>query len=229
MTKLWSGRQIANNKFWDISGTASSDRWCRGVRDKVCSIRAVQRSKTHVVRRAGCDNLAAGIRWRLPSEVMIDAGWRQFLEPGWQGRQGSIEYTRIRLSSITCSAMALSRVLRTALVPYGNIETSTPYSFETSQGITMKLCRFDYVCKTNTCAKFGCNPPARGRSTNTWNMHFLWVFFLPSFLLYCLFFLRTSTDQTDRYNFTHNGLEDAFWRKEVPSQQVFFSHLTFWG
>jgi len=53
--------------------------------------------------------------------------------------------------------------------------------------------------------------------------------FLPSFLLYCLFFLRTCTGQTDRDNFTHNGSKDAVWRKKVPSQQVFFSHLTFWG
>jgi len=43
-------------------------------------------------------------------------------------------------------------------------------------------------------------------------------------------FLRTCTGQTDRDNyFTHNGLKNAAWRKEVLSQQVFFSHLTFWG
>jgi len=47
----------------------------------------------------------------------------------------------------------------------------------------MKFCRFDYVHETNTCAKFGCIPPAGGRSTHTWNIHFLWLF-LPS----CLFF-----------------------------------------
>jgi len=56
---------------------------------------------------------------------------------------------------ITCSAVTLSRVLRTALVPYGNMESSTPHSTETSQVITMKLCTFDNVRKTNTCAKFG--------------------------------------------------------------------------
>jgi len=69
--------------------------------------------------------------------------------------------------AITCSAVALSRVLRTALVPYGNMEYSTPHSSETSQVMTMKLCTFDYVRETNTCAKFGWNPPARGRSTHT--------------------------------------------------------------
>jgi len=43
----------------------------------------------------------------------------------------------------TCSAVALSRVLRTALLPYGNMETSTPHSSETSQVRTMKLCTID--------------------------------------------------------------------------------------
>jgi len=80
-----------------------------------------------------------------------------------------------RATPITCSAVALSGVLRTALVPYGNMETSTPHSSETSQVITMKQCTFDNVRETNTCAMFGWNPPARGRSTNTWNIHFLWL------------------------------------------------------
>jgi len=68
---------------------------------------------------------------------------------------------------ITCSAATFSRVLRTALVFYGNMETSTPHSSETSPVITMKLCTFDYVRKTNACARFGWNPPARGRSMHT--------------------------------------------------------------
>jgi len=85
---------------------------------------------------------------------------------------------------ITCSAVALSRVLRTTFVPYGNIDTSTPHSSETSQVITMKFCKFYYVRKTNTCAKFSWNPPASGRSKHTWNIHFLWLIFLPSCLLF---------------------------------------------
>jgi len=120
-----------------------------------------------------------------------------------------------------------SRVLRTDLVPYGNRETSTPHSSETSQVITMKFSTFDYFLReTNTCAKFGWNPPARGRSTPTWNIHFLWLFLLSAFLA---FFLRTCTGQTDWDNFTHNGLKDAVCRKEVPSQHALFSYLTFWG
>jgi len=130
---------------------------------------------------------------------------------------------------ITCGALAQSRALRTAWVPYGNMETSTPHNSETSHVITIKLCTFDYVCKTNTCAKFGWNPPARDRSTHTWNIHFLWLFLFPAFPPSCLFYLRIWTCQTDGDNFTHNGSKDAVWHKEVPSKQVFFSHLTLWG
>jgi len=43
-----------------------------------------------------------------------------------------------------------------------------------------------------------------------------------SFLPACLFSLRTSTGQTNRDNVTHNCSKDEVWRKEVPSQQVFF-------
>jgi len=82
---------------------------------------------------------------------------------------------------ITCSAVALSRVLSTALVAYGKMDNSTPYSSETSQVIAIKRCMFDFVCEMITCAKFGCIPPARSRSTLTWNIHFLWLFFLPFF------------------------------------------------
>jgi len=95
---------------------------------------------------------------------------------------------------ITCSAVALSRVLKTAL---GNMETSTPHSSETSQVIAMKLRTFDNVRETNTCAEFGDNPLSRGRSTHTWNIHLLWLLpaFLPALLL---FFLRNRIEIISR-------------------------------
>jgi len=111
------------------------------------------------------------------------------------------------------------------------METSTPHSSETSQVITMKLGMFDYMRETNTFAKFGWNPPARVAP----HIREIYAFcdfssFLPACLPSCLIlFLRTFTGQTNRDNFTHNGSKDAVWRKEVPSQQVFFSHLTFLG
>jgi len=104
------------------------------------------------------------------------------------------------------------------LIPYGNMETSTPHSSEASQVITMKLCTFDYVRETNTCAKFGW-------SLHTYVKYTLLVTCLPAFLP--VFF--SCTGQRDRDNFTHNCSSDAVWRKEVPSKQVFFSNLTFWG
>jgi len=58
-------------------------------------------------------------------------------------------------------------VLTTALVPFGNMETSTPHNSVTSQAITMKWCTFDKVRETKTFAEFGYNPPARGCSTHT--------------------------------------------------------------
>jgi len=112
------------------------------------------------------------------------------------------------------------------------METSTPHSSETSQVIMMKLCPFNYVFETNTCAKFGWNPPAPRIREIYSSCDFSSC--LPAFLPYWLtalltFFLRTCKGQSDRANFTHNGSKDAVWRKEVPSQQVFLSHLTFWG
>jgi len=104
------------------------------------------------------------------------------------------------------------------------MESSTPHSSETSQVITIKLCTFDYVQETNTCAKFGWNPQL-GVAPHIREIYTSCDFFLPL----CLFFLQTCTGQTDRDNFTQNGSKDTVWRKEVPSQQVFFSQLTFWG
>jgi len=104
-------------------------------------------------------------------------------QSGSHGRSFRVRHEKVHddFIFITCSAV----MLRTALIPYGNLETSTPHSCETSQVVTMKPCTFDYVRETNTCAKFGWNPPARGRSTHTWNIHFLWLLhaFLPFLFL----------------------------------------------
>jgi len=96
------------------------------------------------------------------------------------------------------------------------------HSSATSHVITTKLCRLDYVRETNIFAKFGWNPPARVAPRIREIYTSLWH--LPAF-----FSCAPCTGQTDRDNLTHNGSKDAVWRKKVPSQQVFFSHLTFWG
>jgi len=100
----------------------------------------------------------SGLHGFRDNEVLLQAGYDVFVisPPGVASRY----FTR----RITCSAVALSRVLRTALVPHDNMGTSTPHSSDTSEVIwKMKLCTFDNVRETNACAKFGWNPPARGR------------------------------------------------------------------
>jgi len=90
--------------------------------------------------------------------------------------------------TITCSAVALSRVLRTALVPYGNMLTSTSHSSETSQVIRMKLCTFDYVRETTHVPSLvGIRP--LGVAPHISEIYTSCVFssFLPAFLLYSLF------------------------------------------
>jgi len=96
-------------------------------------------------------------------------------------------------SFFTCGAVAPSKVLWSAWVPNGNMETLTPHSSETSHVITMNFARLiRSVRRTHLpslFAKFGWNLPARGRSTHTWNIYFLWVFscpaLLPSFYFSC--------------------------------------------
>jgi len=59
------------------------------------------------------------------------------------------------LLAIVCLVITCSAIAQDGLGSYGNMETSTPHSSKTSQVITMKLCKFDNVHETNTCAKFG--------------------------------------------------------------------------
>jgi len=161
-------------------------------------------------------------RWRTTG---MDSNWR--VQEGNETRHARTSY-RLIWSLITCCAIAQSRVVRTAWVSYGNMETSTPHSSETSQVITMKLCTFDNVSKTNTFTKLGWNPPARGHSTHTF---LVTSSFLPSFLPSFLLFFSCAPAQSKRMEIVSRTIfsKDAVWRKEVPSQKMLFSHLTFWG
>jgi len=121
--------------------------------------------------------------------------------------------------NITGSAVALSRVLRTAFVPYGNMETSTPHS-------AMKLCMLiTSVRRTHVPSLVGIRPLG---SLHTYVKYTLLVTFLPAFLTA---FVSCAPAQAKRIEIIArtSAKKDAVWRKEVPSQQVFFSHLTFWG
>jgi len=135
-------------------------------------------------------SLRQWLQWRTDRQSSLSCRHHDLFRPKLLYRPMRTRCTTCSYSDwqqpITCSAAALSRVLRTALVPYGNMEISTPHSTETSQLITMKLCTFDNVCETNKYAKFGWNPPATVCSTHTWNIHFLWLFFHSAFLASCL-------------------------------------------
>jgi len=128
---------------------------------------------------------------------------------------------------ITCSAVALSIVLRIglgSLWQHGNFKSHlTPHSSETSQVTTTKLCTFDTsVRQTHLPSLVGVRPLGVAPRIREIYTSCDFSSFLP-------FFLRTCTGQTDRGNFTLNGSKDAVWRKEVSSHEVFVSHLTFWG
>jgi hypothetical protein len=64
------------------------------------------------------------------------------------------------------SAAALSTVLRTTTLSYGNIRFSGTCPAETPQPIKMKIFTIDYVGEITRCAKNGCNRLAGGRFTD---------------------------------------------------------------
>ncbi len=64
------------------------------------------------------------------------------------------------------SAVALSTVLRTTSLSYGNTQTSGTHRTETPGPIMMKLCTLDYVAPKTLSAKIGEDRLAGGFSTN---------------------------------------------------------------
>jgi hypothetical protein len=64
------------------------------------------------------------------------------------------------------SAAALSTVLRTTTLSYGNMRFSGNCPAETPQPIKMKFSTIDYVDEITRCAKNGCNRLAGGGPTD---------------------------------------------------------------
>ena len=64
------------------------------------------------------------------------------------------------------SAAALSTVLRTTTLSYGNMRFSGIRPAETPQPIKMKFCTIDYVGELTRCAKNGWNRLAGGGPTD---------------------------------------------------------------
>ena len=73
------------------------------------------------------------------------------------------------------SAAALSTVLRTTTLSYGNMRFSGIRPAETPQPIKMKFCKIDYVGELTRCAKNGCNRLAGGGPTHRWNITSIFV------------------------------------------------------
>jgi hypothetical protein len=92
---------------------------------------------------------------------------------------------------ITCSALALSTVLRTTSLSYGNMPFSGTHPTKTPWPIVLKFCTVDYVGETTKHAKNGYNRLARGASPYRWNISIYTLPYLTLLyftLLYLTFF-----------------------------------------
>jgi hypothetical protein len=128
---------------------------------------------------------------------------------------GSDNITHCRAHVITCSALALSTVLRTTSLSYGNMPFSGTHPTKTPWPIVLKFCTVDYVGETTKHAKNGYNRLARGGSPYRWNISiYLYLFTLPYLTFF--FFVNKPTDQTTEPICTHDISNDADCSKEVP-------------
>ena len=99
------------------------------------------------------------------------------------------------------SAAALSTVLRTTTLSYGNMRFSGTRSAETPQPIKTKFPTIDKVGKLTRCTKNGCNRLAGGGPTDRWNITsktFLTIPYLT--ILYLTFFYSCMPLQPKRQN-----------------------------
>ena len=113
------------------------------------------------------------------------------------------------------SAAALSTVLRTTTLSYGNMRFSAIRPAETPQPIKMKFCTIDYVGELTRCAKNDCNRLAGGGPTDRWNITSKFLLYLTLPYLFFLF-LYACTAQTAEPICTLNGSNDVVCCKEVP-------------
>jgi hypothetical protein len=99
--------------------------------------------------------------------------------------------------TITCSALALSTVLRTTSLSYGNMPFSGTHPTKTPWPIVLKFCTIDYVGETTKPAKNDWNRLARGGSPYSWNIS---IYTLPYLTLLYLFFVSLPSLQTRPLN-----------------------------
>jgi hypothetical protein len=91
------------------------------------------------------------------------------------------------LLGVTCSTLALSTVLRTTSLSYGNMPFSGTHRTKTPWPIVLKFCTVDYVGETTKPAKSGYNRMDRGGSPYRWNISIYTLLYFT--LLYFTFFL----------------------------------------
>ena len=114
------------------------------------------------------------------------------------------------------SAAALSTVLRTITLSYGNTRFSGTRPAEIPQPIKMKFCTIDYVGELTRCAKNGLNWLPGGGPTDRWNITSTFVLYLTLLYLTFFLFLYASTAQTAQPICTHDSSNDVVCCKEVP-------------
>jgi hypothetical protein len=137
---------------------------------------------------------------------------------------------------ITCSALALSTVLRTTSLSYGNMPFSGTHPTKTPWPIILKFCTVDYVGETTKHAKNDYNRLARGGSPYRWNISIYTLLypFLP--FRYQAYrprplnrFARTIS-QTTRIAPRKCLLGSHRWKKfftgEYPFPKIFKGHFT---
>ena len=119
--------------------------------------------------------------------------------------QELFSWNDIAMHASRASAAALSTVLRTTTLSYGNMRFSGTCPAETPQPIKMKFCTIDYVGELTRCAKNGWNRLAGGGPTDRWNITsktFLTILYLIPYLTlpYFTFFFSCMPLQPKRLN-----------------------------
>jgi hypothetical protein len=115
----------------------------------------------------------------------------------------NIKYASSRTYSawpITCSALALSTVLRTTSLSYGNMPFSGTHPTKTPWPIVLKLCTVDYVGEATEHAKNGYNRLAIGGSPYRWNISIYTLLYLTLPYFTIPFFVSLPSLQTRPLN-----------------------------
>ena len=101
-------------------------------------------------------------------------------------------------------------------------QNSTAFQSHIYESFVFKSGKGDWVTRINNPAKFGWDRISGGAPTLWWNIGVVCLLLL---LWFCFFF---PSHAYIPYPWTDSS-KDAVWREDVPSKQVVFEILTFWG